>query len=240
MRHFIELRRRALSIVFVFSFFFLIFYGFSPFVFHHILAPLLHALPKTESLMTSKILTAFFMPIQVAANLAFFCTVPFVLQQMWCFISPALYDHERSPLAWMMVGSMVLFCLGALFCFYVVLPLMFSMLVKAVPLGVRLMPDMGYAMDFIIHMLLLFGFSFQVPLLCVFFVRVGVVQQNDLKMLRPYVIVLAFILGMLLTPPDVVSQLMLAIPLCALYELGIFCARKSVNNGYKSRAVGAG
>ena len=123
------------------------------------------------------------------------------------------------------VGSLLLFITGILFCFIIVLPLLFQFFTEALPEGVKLMPDITSSTSFILRLLWLFGLAFQVPLICAILVRLGWVQRTTLKQIRPYVIVGAFILGMLLTPPDVLSQILLAVPLCILYELGLFLAR---------------
>jgi len=184
----------------------------------------MQALPSQDSLIATQITSPLLTPIKLAADAAILGTAPFALLQAWRFASPGLYQHEKATIRWGIIGSMLLYCAGVLFCFYLVLPFMLQFFVHAVPTGVRLMPDMTYAIDFITRMLLLFGLCFQVPLLCLLCVRLQLVQLTTLKTMRPYIIVAAFTLGMLLTPPDVLSQIMLAIPLCMLYETGIILA----------------
>ena len=221
LTHLLELRRRTLYVITVFAALFLLFFFFAPNLFHQLVSPLLHVLPTQDPLIATQITTPLFIPIQLAADAAMLCTTPYALLQIWSFASPGLYQRERSILRWAMLGSMVLFIVGVLFCFYVVLPFMLQFFAQAVPTGVRLMPDITYAVDFITRMLLLFGICFQIPLLCVFLVHLQLINVARLKTVRPYVIVAAFIIGMLLTPPDVLSQIMLAVPICLLYELGI-------------------
>ena len=189
------------------------------------MAPLLHALPVHDSLIATQITTPLITPIKLAADAATLGTSPFALWHIWRFVFPGLYQHERRLMHRAMIISLFLFLAGVLFGFYLVIPYLFSFFVRAVPSGVRLMPDMAYTVDFITRMLLIFGVCFQIPLLCVLFVRLKLLQIATLKMIRPYVIVLAFIVGMLLTPPDVLSQVMLAIPLCILYETGILLSK---------------
>jgi sec-independent protein translocase protein TatC len=222
--HLLELRRRALRVMVAFLGLFVLFFFFAPHFFHQLMSPLLKALPLKDSLIATQIMTPVFIPIKLALDASILCTAPYALLQLWRFVSPGLYHHERYRLQWAMVSSLFLFIIGMLFCFYVVLPFMLHFFVQAVPDGVRLMPDISYAVDFITRMLLLFGLSFQVPLVCVFIVCAGLVRINTLKQIRPYVIVGAFTLGMLLTPPDVLSQVMLALPLCLLYEGGLLFA----------------
>ncbi|KTD18686.1 Sec-independent protein translocase TatC [Legionella lansingensis] len=224
LNYLLELRRRALWVIFFFFVFFLLFFYFANDLFTALVTPLLGALSAKDSLIATQITSPVFTPIKLAADTALLCTAPFALLQIWQFIAPGLYRHERYNLRAAITMSVVLFFLGMLFCFYIVLPFMFHFFAKAVPLGVRLLPDMTYALDFITRMLLLFGLCFQVPLVCVTLVRLGWVELALLRKVRPYIIVAAFTIGMLLTPPDVFSQIMLAVPLCLLYELGLFLA----------------
>lgn len=224
LNYLFELRRLALHVMFIFFAFFLLFFFFAKELFHGLMLPLLKALPNQDSLIATQISSAVLTPMQLAANAALLATAPFALAQLWRFIAPGLYVHERGNLAAAIFTSLLLFGLGVFFCFFLILPFMFQFFAHALPSGVRLMPDMANALDFITRMLLLFGLCFQLPLFTVLLVRLNWVQLSRLKELRPYVIVGAFIIGMLLTPPDVMSQLMLALPLCLLYELGLFLA----------------
>ena len=239
LTHLLELRRRALHTITAFIALFILFFFFAPNLFHQFVSPLLHALPVHDALIATQITTPLLIPIRLAADAAVLCTAPYAILQMWYFASPGLYRRERNSIRWAIFGSMLLFCIGVLFCFYVVLPFMLQFFVHAVPAGVRLMPDITYAVDFITRMLLLFGICFQVPLLCLFLVHLQFISVVTLKEIRPYVIVASFTIGMLLTPPDVLSQIMLAVPLCLLYELGIilaiFIAKKTVALPIKSK-----
>jgi sec-independent protein translocase protein TatC len=223
LSHLLELRRRALHVVLFFFSLFLLFFFNANELFHALVKPLLKALPNQDSLIATQLTSPVLTPIKLAADAAMLGTAPFALLQLWNFISPGLYRHERYHLKTAMIAILFLFCTGVLFCFYLILPFMFQFFAKATPLGVRLMPDISYTLDFITQMLLLFGLCFQIPILCLTLVRLKWVDLQFLKKIRPYIIVAAFILGMLLTP-DVLSQLMLAIPLCLLYELGIILA----------------
>ena len=219
--HLLELRKRTIWVVMVFFTFCLLFFFFAPHLFHQLVSPLLQVLPTKEPLIATQITTPLFTPIKLAADAAMLCTAPFALLQIWYFASPGLYREERSRFRWAIISSLLLFAAGTLFCFYVVLPFMLQLFAHSVPVGVRLMPDITYAVDFITRMLLLFGLCFQVPLVCCLMVSFLLITVEHLKSIRPYVIVAAFTIGMLLTPPDVLSQIMLAVPLCLLYELGI-------------------
>jgi len=242
LNHLFELRRRALHVLTFFAALFMLFFFFAADLFHFLMMPLLHALPKQDSMIATQLTSTVLTPIKLAADAAMLATAPFALLHAWRFASPGLYRRERDNVRWAIVSSLILFAAGMLFCFYLVLPFMLQFFAGALPSGVRLMPDMGDAVDFITRMLLIFGFCFQVPLLCLLLVRLQLLEVAALKMVRPYIIVAAFIVGMLLTPPDVLSQIMLAIPLCLLYELGIvlavFFAKPAT--GRKSELAGDG
>lgn len=221
LSHFFELRRRILLLFCVFGIFFLIFFLFAPELFRLFIAPLSYVLPKKNAFIATNITTGLTASVQLATDTAMLATTPFVLWHVWRFVSPGLYQQEKRCFFQMMMLSVLLFATGLLCGFYLLIPCLFSFLIQTVPSTVQLMPDMAYTIDFITRMLLISGFSFQIPLLCVLLVRIGLIQVVTLKQIRPYVIVLAFIVGMLLTPPDVVSQVMLALPLCVLYEMGV-------------------
>lgn len=221
LNHLLELRRRILRVMAVFAALCVLFFFFASDLFHLLILPLLRVLPSQDPLIATQLITPLLTPLRLAADAAILGTAPYALLELWYFASPGLYQHERKHLSGAIIGSLVLFCLGALFCFYVILPFMLQFFAHAVPTGVRLMPDIAYAVDFITRMMLLFGLCFQVPLVCVVLIYLELITVNTLKAIRPYVIVAAFTVGMLLTPPDVLSQVMLAVPLCLLYELGI-------------------
>ena len=223
--HLIELRRRALSTLLWFTALFLLFFFMATDLFTLLVAPLLHSLPNQEGLIATQITSPVFTPLKLAADAAMLFSAPIALYHLWHFISPGLYKNEQEQLRGAIILSTLLFLFGVLFCFYLVLPFMFQFFAHALPKGVRLMPDMTNALDFITRMLLLFGLSFQVPLVCLILVRMNIIELMTLTKIRPYIIVGAFIIGMLLTPPDVFSQVMLALPLCLLYEVGIILAR---------------
>ncbi len=221
LEHILELRRRCIIIAVWFIVLFLLFYSFSADVFHVIISPLLQVLPQKDSLIATHMTTPVLIPITLAADLALLGTTPLALFHGWRFAAPGLYREERRGLGFTIVLSTGLFCLGALFFFYGVLPFVLHVFVSAVPFGVQFMPEITTTIEFILRMMVLFGLCFQVPLICVLLVKTGIMNIATLKKARPYWIVTAFILGMLLTPPDVLSQVTLAIPLCLLYELGI-------------------
>lgn len=224
LTHFIEIRQRALTILMLFIVFFMISFCLSNQIVQALATPLQQALGANRHLISTDITASIITPINLAADVAMLCTLPFVLFHVWRFIAPGLYRHEQRYLKQAIWLSMILFCAGIAFCFYCLLPFMFTFFVKALPTGVQMMPDMANALHLITRMLLIFGLCFQIPLINMTLVRLGWLELRVLREIRPYVIVAAFIIGMLLTPPDVFSQIMLALPLCLLYELGIFLA----------------
>ncbi len=185
------------------------------------MSPLKPLLSVHDALIVTSPVASVLAPLRLAFNCALFCSIPVGFYHIWRFVAPGLYHRERVVLSLAFLGSLSLFCVGVIFCFYAVLPFMFQLFMTARPAGVRFMPDMSVTIDFMLHMLMVFGLCFQLPLVCAVLVRLNVLTLGTLKAMRPYMIVMAFVVGMLLTPPDVLSQLMLAIPLCLLYELGI-------------------
>lgn len=229
LTHLLELRKRAIYILLMFFCSFLLCFYFAPGLFHILVKPLSSVLTNQERMIATHITSPLLIPLKLAINLALLSTAPFALLQLWLFIAPALYKQERFYIKNAMISSFLLFCGGVLFCFYLILPLTFQFISKTVPIDVQLMPDISYALDFITRMLLIFGVCFQVPTVCLTLVRLKWVSLQELKKMRPYIIVGSFILGMLLTP-DVLSQTMLAVPLYLLYEIGILLAKLSRTN----------
>lgn len=225
----LEIRQRLIYTIIGFCILFFIFLIKANDLLLFIVKPLIATLPQHQGLIATHITSPLLAPLKLAANAAFFLTVPIALFHLWRFISPGLYNSEQVPLRRAITFSILFFFLGVLFCFYVILPLMFQLFASYLPDGIIFMPDMTSSIDFITRMLLLFGLSFQVPLICWVLVHSKCMTLTTLKQIRPYVIVGAFIIGMLLTPPDVMSQIMLAVPLCILYELGIVLAKLHIS-----------
>jgi sec-independent protein translocase protein TatC len=224
LHHLLELRKRILYVITFFLLLFALFFVYSSALLTNIMLPLLHELQLSDYLIATNITTPLFAPLKIAMNAAMLCSVPFFLYQAWRFMAPGLYRQERKLFIMACCASVSLFLCGMLFCFYAVLPWMFKLIRHALPVGVHFLPDLASAVDFTTHMLLIFGICFQIPIVCVLLVYLGIIKLENLVMLRPYMIVLAFTLGMLLTPPDVFSQIMLALPLWFLFELGLLAA----------------
>ena len=221
----IELRQRLLNVAWVFFCLFGLAFWYAAPLCHWYLYPLLHYLPNHHSLIATQMTSPLLMPITIALYIALLCVMPYGLYQTWRFVSPGLYPREQRRFGQIMVISISLFIIGLLFCYFLILPFMFRWIIHAVPKDVTFMPDISAATHFITEMMLIFGISFQIPLACAILVHTKLVKRQQLLNLRPYMIVGAFTLGMLLTPPDVLSQLILALPLWMLYESGIWLTR---------------
>jgi sec-independent protein translocase protein TatC len=185
---------------------------------------MLAKLPQGGQMIATDVTTPFFVPLKVAMMAAFLIALPYMLYQMWRFVAPGLYAQERRMVLPLVIASTVLFYSGMAFAYFVVFPVVFGFITAAAPQGVAVMTDIDKYLSFVIGMLMAFGIAFQVPVAVVLLVRVGVVTVQKLREIRSYVIVAAFVIGAIFTPPDVVSQFMLAIPLWLLYEAGIVVA----------------
>jgi sec-independent protein translocase protein TatC len=191
---------------------------------------MLAKLPKGGQMIATEVVTPFFVPIKVAMMTAFLGALPFILYQIWSFIAPGLYAHEKKFIVPMVVASLILFACGMSFAYFLVFPIVFGFIVGVAPEGVAVMTDINKYLDFVITMFLAFGITFEVPIVVVVLAYTGIVEIRQLKEARPYVIVGAFVIGAVFTPPDVVSQTMLALPLWLLFELGVIVAAWLVRN----------
>jgi sec-independent protein translocase protein TatC len=186
--------------------------------------PLLHALPKGGQLIATEVTAPFFVPIKVTMMAAFLIALPYILYQIWAFIAPGLYSHEKKFGIPLIIASVLLFVCGMSFAYFLVFPIVFGFIAGVAPVGVAVMTDIGKYVDFVLGMFMAFGITFEVPVIVVLLVKAGLVSVAKLREIRPYIIVGAFIIGAIFTPPDVISQTMLAVPLWLLYELGIIVA----------------
>lgn len=220
--HLIELRDRLLRIVLAVL---VIFLGLVPFantLFSLIAGPLTAILPEGSSMIAIEVASPFLIPFKLTLVLALFLAMPYVLYQVWAFIAPGLYKHERRLVMPLMASSTFLFYAGAAFAYFVVFPLVFAFFTGTTPEGVAVMTDISRYLDFVLTLFFAFGIAFEVPIVVIVLVWTGMVTQAGLREKRPYVIVGAFVVGMILTPPDVISQTLLAVPVWLLFELGVF------------------
>ena len=224
LSHLLELRSRLMRVVFALLLAFSGLYFWSGELFHFFAQPLLAAMPKGGHLIATEVSSSFFVQVQVTFFVAFLVTLPYSLFQFWAFIAPALYQHERQLIVPLLVGSVSLFLMGMAFAYYVIFPIVFVFLNAQTPEGVLMMTDIGEYLSFVITLFVAFGTSFEVPIVVILLARLGLVNVAQFKAARPYVVVAIFVLAAVVTPPDIVSQVLLAIPLCLLYEGGVAIA----------------
>ena len=188
-------------------------------------APLVAHLPKGATLIATSVISPFMVPLKILMMSAFLIALPVVLYQIWAFVAPGLYSHEKKLVLPLVVSSTVLFFMGVAFCYFFVFGQVFAFIQSFAPKSITAAPDIEAYLSFVLTMFLAFGLAFEVPVAVVVLARMGVVTVEKLKSFRGYFIVLAFVIAAVVTPPDVVSQLALAIPMCLLYELGIWAAQ---------------
>jgi sec-independent protein translocase protein TatC len=222
--HLIELRSRLLNSALALLLIFICLFPWAADLYSLLAQPMLAKLPQGGQMIATDVTTPFFVPLKVAMMAAFLIALPYMLYQMWRFVAPGLYAQERRMVLPLVIASTVLFYSGMAFAYFVVFPVVFGFITAAAPQGVAVMTDIDKYLSFVIGMFMAFGIAFQVPVAVVVLVRVGVVTVQKLREIRSYVIVAAFVIGAIFTPPDVVSQFMLAIPLWLLYEAGIVVA----------------
>ena len=223
--HLVELRSRLLKSV---AAVLLVLVGLIPFAnkLYGLLAkPLVSHLPNGGTMIATEVASPFLTPLKLAFFVAVFATMPVILYQLWAFVAPGLYRHEKRLATPILVSSVVLFYVGCAFAYFFVLPAVFAFMTAIAPEGVSVMPDIGKYLDFVLVLFLSFGLCFEVPVVLVILVALGVVTPAQLAEGRRYAIVGAFVIAAVLTPPDILSQVMLAVPMCLLYELGIVGAR---------------
>jgi len=222
--HLIELRTRLLHSVVALSLVFICLFPWASDLYALLAQPMLAKLPKGGQMIATDVTTPFFVPLKVALMSAFLIALPYILYQIWRFVAPGLYSHEKRLVVPLIVASTILFFCGMAFAYFAVFPVVFGFITAAAPQGVAVMTDIDKYLSFVLGMFLAFGVTFQVPVAVVLLVRMGLVSVEKLREIRSYVIVGAFVVGAIFTPPDVVSQFMLAMPLWLLYEAGIVVA----------------
>ncbi len=223
--HLVELRNRLLWGVIAVLVFAVALLPFSNDLYQFIAAPLLAHLPEESSMIATQVAAPFLTPFKLTLSVAILLAMPVLLYQIWAFVAPGLYDKERKIAVPLLLSSVILFFLGMTFAYYVVFPLMFQFFTGATPEGVTVMTDISSYLDFVLKLFFAFGLAFEVPVATVLLVKSGISTVESLKEKRPYIIVGAFVMGMLLTPPDIISQTLLAVPVWLLFEFGLFCSR---------------
>ncbi len=222
--HLIELRSRVVKASAAVLIIFLCMMPWSAHIFDLLAAPMISALPVGSKMIATGVITPFLIPVKVTMLMAFMIALPWVLYQMWAFVAPGLYSHEKRLVAPLVISSSLLFLTGVAFCYFFVFGVVFPFINNFAPKSVSVAPDIDSYVDFVLTMFLAFGITFEVPIIVIVLVRMGLVPLAKLKQIRPYVVVGAFVIAAVVTPPDIMSQLMLAVPLCLLYEVGLLVA----------------
>ncbi len=227
MSHLVELRTRLLRAVGTIAavFIVLFIYPGASAIYDLLAAPMLASLPEGTRMIATGVITPFMVPVKVTMMAAFVVSLPVVLYQVWAFVAPGLYRHEQRLAIPLIVSSSLLFLTGMAFCYFVVFKTVFSFIASFAPESITPAPDIEAYLGFVMTMFLAFGITFEVPVAVILLVRMGIVTVKQLQQSRGYVVVGAFVIAAVVTPPDVVSQFLLAVPLCVLYEVGILLAR---------------
>ena len=223
--HLIELRDRLLRMLIAVGVVFAILFPFASELYDLLAYPMMRALPEGSKMIATGVVAPFLIPVKVAAMVAFAVALPYVLYQVWAFVAPGLYAHERRLVVPLVFASTVLFFVGVAFCYFFVFGVVFDFVYKIAPKSISVAPDIENYLNFVITLFLAFGVTFEVPIAVLILVRMGAVTIEQLTNIRPYFIVGSFVIAAIVTPPDVLSQLLLAVPMCVLYEVGIIAAR---------------
>jgi len=225
MDHLVELRDRLLHMVLAILVVFICLFAFSEDIFTIAAQPLLALMPEGTSMIATGVTSPFLVPFKLVLLLSVLLTIPYLLHQIWSFIAPGLYLHEKRMATPLLISSVVLFYCGIAFAYFVIFPILFGFFIGIAPEGVAVMTDIGQYLDFIIAIFLAFGIAFEVPVATFLLIAAGVTSADKLADKRPYIIISAFVVGMMLTPPDVISQSLLAVPIWLLFELGLLASR---------------
>jgi sec-independent protein translocase protein TatC len=223
--HLVELRTRLLHAIIAVFVVLLCLFPWAKDIYALLAAPLIKALPSGATMIATDVTGTFLVPLKVTLMAAFLIALPYVLYQMWAFVAPGLYRHEKRLALPVIMSSVVFFALGMCFAYFVVFPIAFGFFAGYAPTGVQMMTDIDKYLSFVLTMFIAFGITFETPVVVIVLVRLGVVSLEKLRAIRGYVIVGAFVVGAVFTPPDILSQLMMAVPLWLLYELGLLVAR---------------
>ncbi|MGW8182699.1 MAG: twin-arginine translocase subunit TatC [Burkholderiales bacterium] len=223
--HLVELRDRLLRALIAVGIVFVCLFPFASELYDVLAQPLLSTLPEGAKMIATGVVTPFLIPVKVAAMVAFSVALPYVLYQAWAFVAPGLYAHEKRLVLPLVVASSVLFFLGVAFCYFFVFHLVFKFVFNIAPKSISVAPDIENYLNFVLTLFFAFGVTFEVPIVVLVLARMGIVTIEQLVNIRPYFIVGAFVVAAIVTPPDVVSQLMLAIPMWLLFEVGLVAAR---------------
>lgn len=238
VEHLVELRDRLLRALLAILAVLLCLFPFANDLYLLLAEPLLARLPSNSTMIATEVASPFLTPFKLTLVASIFVAMPMILYQVWGFIAPGLYKHERRLVFPLLLTSSILFYAGIAFAYYIVFPLVFAFLISYAPDGVTVMTDIGRYLDFVLKIFFAFGVAFEVPVATILSIWAGITTADELRAKRPYVVVGAFVLGMLLTPPDIISQTLLAIPMWALFEIGLLFSRFYVKPDGESTDAG--
>ncbi|MFD2112342.1 twin-arginine translocase subunit TatC [Thiorhodococcus fuscus] len=225
LSHLVELRDRMIRMSIAVGLVVLLVFPFANDLYSFVAAPLLAQLPVGNTMIATQVASPFLTPFKLALVGAVFLAMPYLLYQLWAFVAPGLYQHEKRLAVPLLISSILLFYVGMAFAYFVVFPLVFAFMAGTTPAGVEMMTDISSYLDFVLTLFFAFGLAFEIPIATILLVAIGAVTPDALASKRPYVIVGVFVIGMLLTPPDIISQTLLAVPMWLLFELGVFSSR---------------
>jgi len=230
LRNLVELRKRLIYIVIGIALVFLLLFRYANWFYHIFSLPLLNAKLLSGTLIATDVTTPFFVPLKLTLICAVFLSLPNTLYQLWQFLAPALYKNERLMMLYTIIAAIILFVLGVLFCYFLVLPLLFNFIARIKDPSIVVMTDIAKYYDFVLNLFLVFGLTFLAPIFVVLLVYFKLVSYQQLQRARPYIFVGCFIVAAIVTPPDVLSQILLALPLYFLYEGGLFVSKYTSRN----------
>lgn len=225
VEHLLELRNRLLKIILAVVIIFLVLAPFANSLFSVLAKPLVSLMPANTQMVAIDVASPFLTPFKLTLVLAIFIAIPLILYHFWAFVAPGLYRHEKKLVFPLLISSTFLFYLGMAFAYYAVFPLVFGFMIYVTPDGVEMMTDISRYLDFVLKLFFAFGVAFEVPVATILLVWIGIVTPESLAKKRPFIILGALVIGMLMTPPDVISQIMLAVPIWLLFEVGLFFSR---------------
>ncbi|WP_375321494.1 twin-arginine translocase subunit TatC [Aliivibrio logei] len=225
LTHLLELRNRLLKALIAVIVVFLGLVWFANDIYEFLSAPLVERLPAGATMIATDVASPFFTPIKLTLVASIFVAVPVILYQVWAFVAPGLYKHEKKLIMPLLFSSSMLFYAGVSFAYFIVFPLVFSFFTNIAPEGVQVATDIASYLDFVLALFLAFGIAFEIPVAIILLCWTGATTPETLKQKRPYIVVGAFVVGMMLTPPDIISQTLLAVPMCILFEFGLFFSR---------------
>ena len=223
--HLIELRSRLIRVIICLGILSIAGIPFASEIYSFVASPLLNILPEGSSMISTQVTSPFMAPIKLVLFVALLVTMPYLFYEVWMFMSPGLYKNEKTFIAPLMASTSILFAAGVAFAYFIVCPIIFKFFIASAPNSIQVMTDISQYLNFVIKLVFAFGIAFEIPIATFLLIKSGIMKKDALVNSRPYLVILFFVMGMLLTPPDIFSQLFLAIPMWILFELGLLISR---------------